>query len=53
MHSVIMHMMIEPMLMYVFNVHAFMRLSDIHMLKHVLNVYEFLCSIVTFVLSVQ
>ena len=48
-----MHMMIESMLVYVFDVHVCMRLSDIHMLKHLLNVYDLLCSMVTFVLSLH
>ena len=53
MHNTIMHMLIEPMLMYVSDVYVCMRLPDIHMLKHLDHVYEFLYSIVTFVLSLQ
>ena len=53
MHDIFIHMLVEPMLMYVVDVHVCMRLSDTHMLQHVLNVYELLYGINTLVLSLQ
>ena len=53
MHIIIMHMLIEPMLMYVFDVHVWHASVRYTLLKHLLNVYGFVYSIGTFVLSLQ